>query len=168
MFGEACVIPIRRAVEKDIPRLNALLYQVHRVHSTGRPDIFRQGNKKYTDEELKALLADEQTPVFVAVDEEDEPLGYAFCVYHTVTGNASLMDRKTLYIDDLCVDEAVRGRHIGQALYRFVKSEAVHQGCAAVTLNVWCLNEGAKRFYEKCGMKPLKIMMEQCLEESNV
>lgn len=154
---------IRRANTSDIPRIDDLLYQVHRVHSTGRPDIFRTGNKKYTDDELCAILADDTTPVFVATDEGDVVQGYAFCVYQQVKGDRSLMDRKTLYIDDLCVDEALRGQHIGQTLYRFVLEEATRQGCAAVTLNVWCLNEGAMKFYEKCGMTPLKIVMEQTL-----
>ena len=154
---------IRRAVEKDIPRIDDLLYQVHRVHSTGRPDIFRTGNKKYTDDELRAILANDDTPVFVATDESDRVQGYAFCIVQEVKGERSLMDRKTVYIDDLCVDESLRGQHIGQSLYHFVLEESRRLGCAAVTLNVWCLNEGAMRFYEKCGMSPLKIVMEQKL-----
>ena len=73
------------------------------------------------------------------------------------------MDRKTFYIDDLCVDENVRGKHIGTHLYKYVLSEAKKKGCYHVTLNVWCLNESAMRFYEKCGLSPLKITMEQIL-----
>ena len=38
---------IRRADERDIAGINKLLYQVHRIHAEGRPDIFRLGNKKY-------------------------------------------------------------------------------------------------------------------------
>ncbi|MBQ7335374.1 MAG: GNAT family N-acetyltransferase [Clostridia bacterium] len=155
---------IRKARESDIPRLDALLYQVHRVHSAGRPDIFRAGNKKYTDDELKVILADARLPVFVATDEADTVLGYAFCVHQEVCGDRSLQDRKTLYIDDLCVDEVCRGQHIGRALYRYVLDYARECGCNAVTLNVWCLNDGAMKFYEKCGMTPLKITMEQRLK----
>ena len=154
---------IRRANERDIAGINALLYQVHRIHAEGRPDIFRLGNKKYNDEELCAIIADENTPIFVAVDDEEKVLGYAFCIYEAVKDNPSLMDRKTVYIDDLCVDSTCRGQHIGTALYDHVKGEAKREGCAAVTLNVWCLNAGAMRFYEKCGMKPLKVVMEDTL-----
>ena len=155
---------IRRAEARDIGRLNDLLYQVHAVHSKGRPDIFRVGNKKYTDGELRSILEEDTTPVFVAVNEEDTVLGYAFCIYEEHRGERSLMDRKTLYIDDLCVDETSRGQHIGRLLYEYVLEESRRNGCAAVTLNVWCLNEGAMRFYEKCGMTPLKIVMEQRLD----
>lgn len=148
-------------------RLNVLLYQVHRVHATGRPDIFRAGSKKYTDEELCGILHNKQTPVFVAVDEHDTAIGYAFCMYREIGENLSLVDRKTIYIDDLCVDETMRGKHIGQSLYRYVLDVARKNGCAGVTLNVWCLNEGAMRFYEKCGMTPLKVVMEQRLDDEN-
>ena len=155
---------IRRAEERDVGRLNDLLYQVHAVHAKGRPDIFRSGNKKYTSEELLVILKNDETPVFVATNEDDFVLGYAFCIYEEHKGELSLMDRKTLYIDDLCVDEACRGQHIGSALYEYVLEESRRTGCAAVTLNVWCLNEGAMKFYEKCGMTPLKIVMEQRLD----
>ena len=154
---------IRRAKESDIEGLNALLYQVHRIHAEGRPDIFRLGNKKYNDEELCAILACDTTPIFVAVDDEEKVLGYAFCIYEETKNNPSLMDRKTVYIDDLCVDATERGQHIGTALYDYVKEQAKSEGCVAVTLNVWCLNEGAMRFYETLGMKPLKVVMEDIL-----
>ena len=154
---------IRRADERDVAGINKLLYQVHRIHAEGRPDIFRLGNKKYNDEELCAIISNDNTPIFLAVDEGEKVLGYAFCIYEETKGNPSLMDRKTVYIDDLCVDATERGQHIGTALYDYVKGEAKKEGCSAVTLNVWCLNEGAMRFYEKCGMKPLKVVMEDTL-----
>ena len=154
---------IRRADERDVAGINKLLYQVHRIHAEGRPDIFRLGNKKYNDDELRAIISNDTTPIFVAVNEEEKVLGYAFCIYQETKGNPSLCDRKTVYIDDLCVDATERGQHIGTALYDYVKEQAKSEGCVAVTLNVWCLNEGAMRFYEKCGMKPLKVVMEDVL-----
>ena len=154
---------IRKAKERDIAGINALLYQVHRIHAEGRPDIFRLGNKKYNDDELRAIIADDNAPIFVAVDDAENVLGYAFCIYQEVKDNASLCDRKTVYIDDLCVDATLRGQHIGTALYEHVLATSKQAGCQAVTLNVWCLNEGAMRFYEKLGMKPLKVVMEETL-----
>lgn len=154
---------VRQAEERDIPRLIALLYQVHSVHSAGRPDIFRRGSKKYTEEELFAILSSESTPVLVCTDECDNILGYSFCVLEEVKDNASLVDRQSLYIDDICVDEGARGKHVGKTLYEASLALAREKGCYHVTLNVWNLNEGAMRFYEKCGMKPLKVTMEQIL-----
>ncbi len=154
---------IRRANERDLAGLNRLLYQVLEVHHNGRPDLFRGGVKKYTDEELLTILRDEQTPVFAAVDEAGEMLGYAFCVFVQHIDHHIMTDIKTLYIDDLCVDEVCRGRHVGKALYDYVLAFAKANGCYNVTLNVWACNEGALRFYEKCGLTAQKIGMETIL-----
>lgn len=113
---------VRFACEKDIPQMNSLLYQVERVHQQGRPDLFKEGAKKYTDNELKDMLKDKTKPIFAAVDENDVMKGYAFCVFQEHKGDNVLTDIKTLYIDDLCVDENCRGQHIGSALYEEVKN----------------------------------------------
>ena len=154
---------VRFACEKDIPQMNSLLYQVERVHQQGRHDLFKEGAKKYTDNELKAMLKDKTKPIFAAVDENDVMKGYAFCVFQEHKGDNVLTDIKTLYIDDLCVDENCRGQHIGSVLYEAVKKFAKEQGCYNVTLNVWECNPSARKFYEKAGLKPYKIGMEVIL-----
>lgn len=154
---------IRRAKDADINGLNRLLLQVLMVHHNGRPDLFKPSAKKYTDEELLAILADDNKPIFVAVDEQDEVLGYAFCIFQQHINNNILTDVKTLYIDDLCVDEAKRGMHIGKSLYEYVVSYAKEAGCYNITLNVWSCNPNAMKFYEHCGLVPQKIGMETIL-----
>lgn len=156
---------IRRAEERDIPDLNRLLCQVLDVHHEGRPDIFRAGAKKYTDGELRAILADENTPVFVATDEGGGVLGYAFCILIQHKDHNILTDIKTLYIDDLCVDESTRGTGVGRALYEHVKAFAGAAGCYNLTLNVWACNERAMRFYEHLGLVPQKTYMETILDK---
>ena len=154
---------IQRAGETDIEGLDRLLRQVLEVHHNGRPDLFRSGAKKYTDRQLKEILADDTRPVFAAVDEAGQVLGYAFCVFQEHRGDNILTDIRTLYIDDLCVDEALRGQHIGRALYEYVLNYAKENGCYNVTLNVWACNESAMRFSESCGLKPQKFGMEAIL-----
>lgn len=66
-------------------------------------------------------------------------------------------------IDDLCVDEKIRGKHIGRQLYNYVPDYARGSGCYNVTLNVWEGNDRAKSFYEAMGMKAQKTGMEQIL-----
>ncbi len=151
---------IRRASNTDMDGINKLLNQVLMVHHNGRPDLFKANVKKYTDEELTVIIADDSKPIFVAVDEREEVLGYAFCVFQQHINNNILTDIKTLYIDDLCVDEEKRGMHIGRQLYDYVLEFARAQGCYNVTLNVWSCNESAMRFYEKCGLVPQKVGME--------
>ena len=154
---------IRRAEDKDLQGINKLLYQVLMVHHNGRPDLFKADTKKYTDEELLEIIRDDTKPIFVGVDDNNQVLGYAFCVFQQHIGDNVLTEIKTLYIDDLCVDENLRGRHIGRQLYEYVLSFAKEQGCYNVTLNVWSCNENARKFYEKCGLVPYKVGMEKIL-----
>ena len=153
---------IRFAKNEDLEGINSLLYQVLEVHHKGRPDLFYGGVKKYTDEEILQILQDPKTPVFVA-EEEGSVLGYAFCIFAEVKGSHILKDVKTLYLDDLCVDEACRGKHVGKALYERVLAFAKESGCYNLTLNVWSCNAGAMKFYEKMGLVPQKTMLEQIL-----
>ena len=154
---------IRRAEEKDMPDILKLLAQVLMVHHNGRPDLFKGGVRKYTEEELAVMIQDDTKPIFVGVNEEGRVLGYAFCVFIRHLNDNILTDIKTLYIDDLCVDEEIRGQHVGKQLYEYVLEFAKEQGCYNVTLNVWELNPGAKKFYESCGLVPQKIGMEKIL-----
>ena len=156
---------IRFAENRDIPGMIALLRQVGDVHHQIRPDIFRSGAQKYDEDELKAILADETKPIFVAVDGETVA-GYCFCVLKDYRGSGVQTDRVEVYIDDLCVDESRRGSGVATALYRHVTDYAKGLGCAFISLNVWCGNEGAMKFYEKMGLTPRHIMLEMALEES--
>lgn len=154
---------IRRAQLTDMKGINKLLKQVLMVHHNGRPDLFKADVKKYTDEELATIIEDDSRPIFVALNEQDEIVGYAFCIYQQYVNNNILTDVKTLYIDDLCVDEEARGRRIGKQLYEYVLAFAKEQNFYNVTLNVWSCNESAMKFYEKCGLKPQKVGMEVIL-----
>ena len=154
---------IRRAIKEDIQGLHRLLFFFFLIHHQGRPDLFKAGARKYSDAELEAILRDDSRPVFAAIGDDGEVLGYAFCVFQQKLGDNILTDIKTLYIDDLCVDEKARGQHIGKSLYEYVLNFARESGCYNVTLNVWACNESARKFYEKCGLKPQKYGMETIL-----
>jgi len=149
---------IRRAGKEDIQRIIELLHQVNMVHHVLRPDLFKPHTTKYNEQELKSMLSDDTKPIFVYIDED--VLGYAFCQITEVRGNQLLEDIKTLYIDDICVDEQARGRHVGKALYEYVRNYAKAIGCNNITLNVWEGNEPAWRFYKNMGMQVQKTTME--------
>ena len=138
-------INIRSAELRDIPALGRLLYEVHKVHSDVRPDLFKAGARKYTDEQLEEILQSGERPVFVA-EQDGQVVGYAFCIPKQFVGDRSMTDVRTLYIDDLCVDEAAWGKHIGTKLYDFVLDFAKRQGYYNVTLNVWADNKAAVKF----------------------
>ena len=167
---------VRKASKEDIKGIMHLLVQVNMVHHNGRPDLFKGPTTKYTEQELEEILKDRNTPVFVFVDKPTDRssgipvnasgeavLGHAFCIMQWHLGQRLMEDIKTLYIDDICVEETARGRHVGQELYRFTEDYARSQGCYNVTLNVWECNPGARAFYEAMGMGVQKTGMEKIL-----
>jgi len=149
---------IRRASNKDIPRIIALLHQVNMVHHVIRPDLFKPHTTKYNEQELEAMFKDDSKPVFVYDDGEVQ--GYAFCQVTEVKDNLLLVDNKSMYIDDICVDEKARGKHVGKALYEYVRDYARSIGCHNITLNVWEGNTPAISFYKNMGMQVQKTTME--------
>ncbi len=153
---------VRRAIKKDINGIIELLHQVNMVHHVIRPDLFKPNTTKYSEQELEALLYDDSKPVFVYADG-GKVSGHAFCQITEVKDHQLLQDIKTLYIDDICVDESARGEHIGKALYEFVRGYAQSIGCYNITLNVWEGNEPALRFYKSMGMNVQKTGMETIL-----
>ena len=156
---------IRFATAQDVPGILSLLRQVGRVHHEGRPDIFRAGAQKYGASQVLGMLDKSATPIFVAVEEE-KVLGYGFCIFKEHKNDPVIADHRSIYIDDLCVDENHRGQHIGQAIYQEILRYAKTRRCYNVTLNVWSCNPGAMKFYESLGMKPQKIGMEVLLEDA--
>ena len=155
---------IRRAEEKDINEILRLLRQVLEVHANIRPDLFISGTTKYTKEELEKIIKDENRPIFVAV-EDDKMQGYVFCEVDDFPKRNAMVAYKSLYIDDLCVDESEREKNIGKQLFEYTKNFAKEIGCKEITLNVWEGNEAAQAFYEKMGLKPKYHNMEYKLED---
>lgn len=153
----------RIASEEDIPAILNLLLQVNNVHASARPDLFIADRRKYTREELKEILASEDSPVFVHLDAEGNADAYCFCRIEIHPEGGNIRPHKSLYIDDLCVDEKARGGGIGRELYRYVCEYARSIGCAFITLNVWEGNDSAMHFYRDLGMKVRKTTMEQSL-----
>lgn len=156
---------IRRALEKDIKSIKKLLFQVNLIHHNGRPDIFKYGTEKYNESQIKEIIANDSDPVFVMVNDGDEVVAYAFCIIQQHKNDNILTDIKTLYIDDLCVDEKYRHEHLGTELLNYVFDYAKEINCYNVTLNVWNLNKDALNFYIKNGMSPLKIYMEKIIKK---
>ena len=156
---------IRRATKNDIQGLISLLYQVDAVHHGIRPDLFKGNTPKYDEQQLEEIITDQSRPIFVY--EDRNILGHAFCQIIEIKHHPLLQDIKTLYIDDICVDQRVRGQHIGKALYEYVRDYALSIGCYNITLNVWEGNDAAMCFYRNIGMKVQKTGMEIILADKN-
>lgn len=153
---------IRFAKHKDIPTILELLKQVNLVHYEGRPDLFKLGTK-YDEKEIEDILSSKNKPILVFVGEDDNVKGYCFCAIKEQVETRLLQGVKTLYIDDLCVDENCRGKGVGSALYNSAVELAKELGCYNLTLNVWACNPTALAFYKKQGLMPQKTFMEKIL-----
>ena len=165
---------IRKATHNDIPRILELLSQVNDVHAEGRPDFFIKGKRKYNEEDLLKIINDDTTPVFVYVGtrlvtsksgtrQATSVQGYAFCVIQDLSQCDNLRPDKSLYIDDICVDENYRRHGVGKKLYEHVLQFAKEEKCFNITLNVWAKNPSAQAFYESMGMTVQKVCMEQII-----
>lgn len=152
------------AEKSHIPGIMKLLSQVLEVHCKIRPDLFINNTTKYTAEDLETIISDPRAPVFVCVSESGQVMGHAFCQLKDISGHANLVPMKTMYIDDICVDENCRGRHVATRLYEHVKDYAKSVGCHNITLCVWEGNSPARSFYEKMGMGIQKTVMETILD----
>ena len=149
---------IRRANINDISQIINLLHQVNMVHHIIRPDLFKPHTTKYNEQELSKMLDNDNKPIFVF--DDGGVLGYAFCQISEVQDDILLQDTKTMYIDDICVDENARGKRVGKALFEFVRDYAQAIGCHNITLNVWTGNDAAQSFYKNMGMQVQKTTME--------
>lgn len=154
-------INIRKAEKSDVPRIAELLSQVHAIHAELRPDIFRKGSRKYNESEIEEM---ENNPAHIILvgEHEGKVYGYIMCDIQSYTGDCYI-EHKTLYIDDICVDEEAHGLHVGSGLYEHAVELARKNGCYNVTLNVWKGNTNALEFYKHCGMTEQKTVMEQIL-----
>lgn len=154
---------IRRAEIRDIPGINKLLGQVLLVHHNGRPDLFKEKGQKYTEQELVDLINKIIDPIFVYESEEGEILGHCFCQTINKPEGPSCYACKSLYIDDLCIDENVRGQHVGKEMYDYVKKFAKDNGYYNLTLHAWECNPNAVGFYSHIGMQIQQYTMEEVL-----
>ena len=154
---------IRKAEQKDIKRIIELLVQINELHAKGRPDIFKMSVSKFSENELMEIIKDGNRVSLVAVDDNDYVVGYAICKYRIENGEGLLLPSKSLWLEDLCVDESIRGQGIGTVLFDAVEKIAKENDCDSITLNVWSFNEKAKDFYDMHGMKPQRTILEKII-----
>ncbi len=156
-------IKIRPAVNSDINRIIEMLKSIAAIHHNGRPDIFKPASSKYNETELAQIIADKDRPIFAAVDENNNLIGYAFCIIQRYKDSGIFYDHISLYVDDLYVEGNIRGQGIGHKLMDYIVNFASEIGASSVELNVWEFNTSAYEFYKNYGMKTKSRKMELIL-----
>ena len=154
---------VRNAFLEDCHRILPLQEQISKLHFEGRPDLFKDEVRTYTQEQFRKWL-DSPTHVLLIAEVDGEVAGYAFSWVIQYRDHPTYRDFDSFYIDDICVLEKFRRKGIGRALIVRCKEEAKGLGCKNVDLGVWSFNENAIAFYESCGMKERTKRMEIDLE----
>src|SRR5699024_10395073 len=101
-----------------------------------------------THDEVATIIENPQRPILVAV-ENNHVLGYMFGVLKETEEDNILVAEKSLYIDDICVDQNACGKHVAQKLYQATKELAAATGCPCTTLHSCALKQCIKFFNYK-------------------
>ena len=157
---------IRKIVEEDYEELRKLVYQVHELHYSNRPDIYIDGNPLPL-EYFNGILNDTTAFYYVYV-EDNKILGLLMA---TKKNNRAILisKKRTIYfIEDIVVDKNSRRKGIGKKLYYFLKEQASKEKIDAIELNVWAFNESAIKFYESLGMLVKNMKFEQLINNDKI
>ncbi|GAB3319073.1 GNAT family N-acetyltransferase [Haliea atlantica] len=104
-----------------------------------------------TEAQLQQLLFGDNPKVHGLICESDgEAVGFALYFYNF----SSWLGRLGIFLEDLYVDPAHRGKGAGKALLQHLARQAVTEGCGRFEWNVLDWNEPAIRFYESFGARP--------------
>lgn len=153
---------IRRAEIRDVELLKPIMLEADRLHSQGRPDLFNPVIDR-DSEEIISLIKGEEKEIYV-YEENETVVGYVIFEIQIILKSQQLKGEERIYISNLCVDENCRHRGIATKLFNYVVDLAKNNGCYNVVLCCWDFNDGARKFYEKLGMKPQRTIMELIVE----
>lgn len=150
------MLVIREAVRDDVPAVLGLVKELaayerepHAVTAT-EADFLRDG---FGDRPAFHVLVAEEA-------ESRAIVGFAFYFYSFSTWNG----RRCLYLEDLFVQPAHRGRGAGIALMKALARVALAQECRRFVWQVLDWNEPAIAFYERLGAKVLREWLTVRLE----
>ena len=127
---------IRPAAEADIPAILALYRQLDTALVAMQPEFF-----------CKAIRADDAD--FLLAERGGAVVGFALVGYAGWTPEFScVLPHRYARLEDLAVDEAVRGQGVGSELLAAAKRWARNRRLEYLELNVLAQNENAIRLYE--------------------
>jgi GNAT superfamily N-acetyltransferase len=104
-----------------------------------------------TPESLHTHLFGPRPAAEAVVVEDSEGAGSLIAFALFFTNFSTFLGRPGLYLEDLYVQPAHRGRGVGKALLQHLGALAVERGCGRFEWSVLDWNENAIRFYEKMG-----------------
>lgn len=147
------------AKPEDFPAIKALSLQVHHLHVSWRPDIFRPDREPYPQEKF---LQDIRNRMVYVARLEGMVAGYVTLALLSKSG-PGVVAQKLLRLDSICVEEAIRGQGLGREMVADCRALARAFGCRGLILGVHPENDRAVAFYQKCGFRIRSINMDMYL-----
>ena len=147
---------LQLARPEDLSAIEDLAQQVHKLHVRWRPDIYEITAQLWPQERFDEAVAQRQ--LFTAKHEESV-VGYVLVKIrnYEMAGHVS---RRVLLVDEICVEESLRGQGIGTEMMADVRAIANAYGCTDLQLGVYPQNDEALAFYQKCGFRIRSIDMQ--------
>jgi GNAT superfamily N-acetyltransferase len=131
---------IRKAIKSDVPALFALIHELA---------VFEKAPEEVINTEEKMLEEGfGESPYFQAfvAEVDDQVVGMSLVYFRYSTWKG-----KTVYLEDLIVNEPFRNRGIGKLLFERTLAFAREENCARMTWQVLDWNEPAILFYKNYG-----------------
>ncbi|MBR4067780.1 MAG: GNAT family N-acetyltransferase [Clostridia bacterium] len=154
-------ITIRDMQQQEAAEIAALHEQIQTIHANGRPDLFIADY-----EDAMGLMlwhaAQEDKRVLVA-ERDSQLLGYAVIQYVNREATPYSHARRSVHVEELCVDENHRRSGAGRALMSYITEDAKKRAYPRVELDVWDFNESARNFYHAIGMSEYRHFLEYSL-----
>jgi GNAT superfamily N-acetyltransferase len=141
----AGIVIVRPAAPSDAPRIHALVVELaayerlaHEVQASA-------------ESLAEALFGPRPAAEALVAEADGQVVGYAlfFTNYSTFVG------RPGVYLEDLYVQPAFRGRGIGRQLLAAVAGLAVERRCGRLEWAVLDWNEPSIEFYKRLGARPM-------------
>ncbi|MBP3963109.1 GNAT family N-acetyltransferase [Paenibacillus lignilyticus] len=152
-------ISIRDANGDDYESLVPLFQQVHDLHVSERPDLYKENATPVGEEYFKSLLLDDKQHIFLAAFGSDI-VGMVVLKEEEIAENSFVNARKVLLVNSLCVADAVRKMGIGKKLMHYVFDFARSLQVDSIELGVSENNPNAIMFYHSIGMTTKSRKME--------
>ena len=131
-------IKVRKAVAADVPDILALIRELA---------LYEKAPQEVTNTEAR-MLADGfgENPAYTAAVAEADGRIVGMYVWYV---RYSTWKGKGLYLEDIIVTESMRGRGVGDLLFRACLADAKRMQAQFMTWQVLEWNEPAIRFYKK-------------------
>lgn len=152
---------IRTASTNDVVLLAALNDIVHDLHVRHRPDLFVDASAQ--EAFFAAQLTDPSVSALIAEGADGEAVGYALARVVKRKGNELINPDVIISLDQMAVSPDAARTGIGSTLLEAVREVGRTAGCRRLVTDVWDFNEGARAFYQACGLTPMNHLLDQQL-----